>query len=111
MKDEVVGAGHARDWAMKRAETFFRALEETPYHYDFFQSLRRIECLFPEKPRLGKALRPVDEPIRLAQEPSLTFAPSTLASFQLSEAGKPARMEVRFFGLLGANGPLPIHLT
>jgi len=90
---------------------FFRALEQTPYHYDFYQTVRRIECLFPNKPRVGEALRPADEPVRFAQEPSLSFAPSTLASFQLPQDGKPARMEVRFFGLLGVNGPLPIHLT
>jgi type VI secretion system protein ImpH len=90
---------------------FFRKLESEPYRHDFFQALRRIECLFPEKPRLGKALRPIDEPLRLAQEPSVAFAPSTLAAFQLPQDGRPARMEVRFFGLLGVNGPLPIHLT
>lgn len=92
-------------------QTFYRALEDAPYHYDFFQTLRRLECLYPNKPRIGKALRPIDEPVRFAQEPSLSFAPSTLASFQMPQDGKPARMEVRFFGLLGVNGPLPTHLT
>lgn len=91
--------------------SYFRAVEGRPYAYDFFQVLRRIECLFPDQPRLGRALRPADEPVRLAQEPSLTFAPASVASFQLPEQGQPARMEVRFFGLLGANGPLPLHLT
>ena len=51
--------------------SLYRALEATPYAYDFFQALRRIECLHPAKPRLGTALRPVDEPVRLGQEASL----------------------------------------
>ncbi|MES2355112.1 MAG: type VI secretion system baseplate subunit TssG [Pseudomonadota bacterium] len=96
---------------MYNISSYYQALELHPYRHDFFQTLRRIECLFPNKPRLGKALRPVDEPVRFAQEPSLAFAPSALASFQLPEGGRPARMEVRFFGLLGVNGPLPVHLT
>jgi type VI secretion system protein ImpH len=91
--------------------SLFRALEEKPYQYDFFQALRRIDCLFPQRPRTGTALRPADEPVRFAQEPSLSFAPSTLASFGTPPGSNVARLEVRFFGLLGANGPLPLHLT
>ena len=91
--------------------TFFRALEEKPYQYDFFQALRRIECLFQKMPRIGQALRPADEPVRLGQEPALSFAPSTITSFKVKEGATLPRMEVRFFGMLGPNGPLPLHLT
>lgn len=97
---------------LRRVDEFFRALAAEPYRYDFFQALRRIEALFPDKPRLGQALRPIDEPVRLAQEPSLSFAPATLSSFSPPDDElSVARMEVRFFGLLGPNGPLPLHLT
>ncbi len=91
--------------------SFFRAAEEKPYAYDFFQTLRRIECLHPGKPRWGEALRPADEPVRLGQEPSLAFAPATLTALRQREGGRPPRLEVAFFGLLGPNGPLPLHLT
>jgi type VI secretion system protein ImpH len=91
---------------------FFAALQKEPYRYDFYQVMRRIEALFPGKPRIGLALRPIDEPVRFAQEPSLSFAPATLSTFQLpGTATRYARMEVRFFGMLGPNGPLPLHLT
>lgn len=90
---------------------YFHLLAEKPYNFDFFQVLRCIEALFPEKPRLGQALRPADEPLRLGQEVSLTFAPASLSAFELPTADHPARMRVRFFGLLGPNGPLPLHLT
>lgn len=93
------------------AAPYFSALAEKPYDFDFFQTLRHIECLFPGNPRLGQALRPADEPLRLGQEPSLTFAPATLSAFKLPQETKPARMEVRFLGMLGPNGPLPLHLT
>ena len=96
---------------MKDVADFFRQLEDQPYRYDFFQALRRIECLFPGKPRLGAASKPADEPIRLGQEPALSFAPAAVSAFELQKEGRPPRMEVRFFGLLGPNGPLPLHLT
>jgi type VI secretion system protein ImpH len=89
---------------------FFAALAERPYEFDFYQTLRRIECLYRDKPRWGEALRPVDEPVRLGQAPELTFAPAPLASFEAGEGGPP-RLNVRLFGLLGPNGPLPLHIT
>ena len=91
--------------------TFFRLLEEKPYEYDFFQALRHIESVFPDKPRLGKALRPIDEPLRLGQEASLSFAPATVSAFRPMTAERPAEMHVRFFGMHGPNGALPLHLT
>lgn len=88
----------------------FAALERAPWSFDFFQALRRIEGVSADRPRLGKALRPSDEPVRLSQEASMAFAPSTLSVFE-EQAGLPPRLEQRFFGLLGPNGPLPLHLT
>lgn len=93
------------------AQAYFRQLEERPFEHDFFQAMRRIECLHPEKPRFGKALRPIDEPLRLGQEASLAFAPTALSALSPGRDGRPPRLEQRFFGMLGANGPLPLHLT
>jgi type VI secretion system protein ImpH len=88
-----------------------QAIEERPYEFDFFAVLRLIENLHADKPRLGEAARPVDEPIRLTQDPSLAFAPSTLASFRAGSGGEPHRLSEYFFGLFGPHGPLPLHLT
>ena len=98
--------GHATD-----PLTFLAELAREPYRYDFYQTLRRMECLYAEKPRWGSALRPVDEPVRLGQDPDLAFAPAPLASLEFGKDGAPPRLQVRLFGLLGPNGPLPIHLT
>lgn len=93
------------------AVAFFSALAEAPYKFDFYQTLRRLECLYDPKPRWGHARRPVDEPVRLGQDPELSFAPAPLASFERGVEGRPPRLHVRLFGLLGPNGPLPIHIT
>jgi len=92
------------------ALAFFAALAEAPYRFDFYQTLRRLECLYDGKPRWGEALRPVDEPVRLGQDPDLSFAPAPLASFEAKD-GKTPRLQVRLFGLFGPNGPLPYHVT
>lgn len=90
---------------------FFQRVAQAPFRYDFYQTLRRTECFYAHKPRLGQGMRPADEPIRLGQEPSMAFAPATLSVFSPPAAERPGRLEVRFFGLLGPNGPLPLHLT
>lgn len=87
------------------------ALAEEPWSQDFFQALRRIDAHQPDKPRLGTALRPADEPLRLGQAPELSFAPAALHAVLPPEGRRLPRVEVRFFGLFGPNGPLPLHLT
>lgn len=87
------------------------ALQAQPYKFGFYQTLRRFECCYPNKPKIGESLRPVDDAIRLAQEPSLAFAPSTLASFTTGAEDQASRLVVNFFGMFGPNGPLPLHLT
>jgi type VI secretion system protein ImpH len=93
------------------AVRFLAALAAEPYNYDFYQTLRQFECLYADKPRWGEAPRPIDEPVRLGQDPDLSFAPAPLAALQMgSRDGRP-RLLVRLFGLFGPNGPLPLHLT
>ncbi|MCB9917404.1 MAG: type VI secretion system baseplate subunit TssG [Planctomycetes bacterium] len=72
--------------------------------------MRRIECANLDKPRIGEGLRASEEPVHLGQEPSLDFAPSSLARFEIRSSGPP-RLIVRFLGLFGPHGALPLHLT
>jgi len=92
-------------------QTLLREMSAAPHRYDFFQALRMVEALHPDKPRLGQARRPVDEPLRMGQAADLSFAPSSIARVQQADRTGRPRMEVRFFGLFGPNGPLPMHMT
>jgi type VI secretion system protein ImpH len=96
---------------MSHALTTLSRLEEAAYRFDFFQAVRLLECAYPERPRVGESLRARDDFVRFAQEPELIFHPTTLGKFELGEAGTAPRLVVNFIGLLGANGPLPTHLT
>ena len=82
-----------------------------PHRHDFFRALRWIEARHAHLPRLGTARRPQDEPVRFAQTDDLDFAPASIARLKLEDRSGRPRMEVRFFGLFGPNGPLPLHLT
>ena len=84
---------------------------ENPVGLSFFQAVRRLECHFSDKPRVGYATRSSDEPVQFCQESSLRFPPATLQRYeQATETSKP-RLIVNFLGLLGPQGPMPLHLT
>ncbi len=79
--------------------------------FDFFEAVRRLECAHPDNPRIGRSVRPIDDPVRLAQDPSLAFPGATLSSIESRNDGRPPRLAAHFFGLFGPNGPLPLHIT
>jgi type VI secretion system protein ImpH len=107
-----VGAPEAA--ARRAAERAFEAwlvqLEKAPHRFDFYQVLRRLDAHHLDRPRLGEAPRPQDEPLRVSQPPEMDFAPAPLHALRRKAGGVP-RLQQRMFGLLGPNGPLPLHLT
>jgi type VI secretion system protein ImpH len=92
-------------------EGFWTALSDAPYAFDWFFAMRWIEARHPDTPVMGRTARPGNEPIRIGQEPSLSFAPSTLAAVSPANAHRPIKISQYAFGLFGPNGPLPTHLT
>ncbi|MEM6468449.1 MAG: type VI secretion system baseplate subunit TssG [Planctomycetota bacterium] len=85
-------------------------LKSEPFRFDFYHALRMLECVYSDRPRIGKSLRLSEEAIRLTQIPSLKFAPTTVAEFSAMEDGI-QQLGIYFFGLCGPNGALPLHLT
>ncbi|MES2740888.1 MAG: type VI secretion system baseplate subunit TssG [Pseudomonadota bacterium] len=86
-------------------------LEAKAARMDFFQVLRLIENAHPDQPRIGGSTRPREDAVRLGQDPALISHPGALGQYRATGAQGRARLAVNFFGLLGANGPLPTHLT
>ena len=58
-------------------------------------TLRLIESHHPDKPRLGTARRPADEPIRLGQAADMSFAPGALHAVAPATGLSKPRIEVR----------------
>jgi type VI secretion system protein ImpH len=79
--------------------------------FSFLQALRLIESAYPERPRLGRSLRPADDPIRLGQDPQFAFVAAELGSYQPAAGARPGRLAVNVTGLFGPNGPMPLYFT
>jgi type VI secretion system protein ImpH len=91
--------------------SWLERLANNPRSFHFHVALRRIDSSSTSAPRLGEALRPSEEPVRIGQAPSLTFEPTAVTAFRPAEGQSPAHLGVSFLGMWGPNGPLPIHLT
>lgn len=84
-----------------------------PWRHGFMSLMRLLAAAQPELPPVGKAQRPQQENFRLAQQASLGFAVREVAVVEPTSADAQGRTRISLFGLgmLGPNGPLPLHMT
>ncbi|MHC9236923.1 type VI secretion system baseplate subunit TssG [Pseudooceanicola sp. 502str34] len=75
---------------------------------DFFELLRQLET---EERRFGRSGTAAREPARLGQSARMSFATSDLAAYQPARGDAPARVTVNLLGLIGPEGPMPLHMT
>ncbi|MBZ9766982.1 type VI secretion system baseplate subunit TssG [Mesorhizobium sp. CA6] len=76
--------------------------------FDFFELLRRLEQRRGLFGHSGTADR---EPARLGQHVRLSFSARDVVKFQDARDKAPARVTIANLGLLGPEGPMPLHLT
>jgi len=82
-----------------------RRLVEGPRRFDFFQAVRLLERLLPNRAEVGRASDPEDELVRFHSDVSLSFPRGDISSVELpppaSDGDKqpPAQMVVNFMGV------------
>lgn len=88
------------------------ALFDRGFEFEFFQAVRLLARLFPERQRVGEAAKPSEEVVRFGGRHSLAFPPSAVHDIERpSGSPGPVRMTVAFMGLTGTQGVLPLHYT
>jgi len=109
-------------------QAWLRGVQKAPWKFGFTQLMRRFGAKYAQRPPIGLASRPQQEPFRLGQTAALSFAPREIAELALPGTdllalsgvpapvrggNNPALPTVRLYGLgmLGPNGPLPLHYT
>ena len=93
------------------SDNLIEALCKDPQKFDFFQALRILQNCYQDAPRIGEAKRVKNDPFRFSQNISLNFTTSTIDAVEMDTEKDQLRMAVNFLGLLGPNGPFPLHLT
>lgn len=98
-----------KEWT--ETDALIKQLADQPGGHDFFHALRKLQRAWDEHPKIGYASAPAEEPLRLAQEPSLGHKASLIDSFLPPSDGRPARMTLNYHGVFGPNGAIPINYT
>lgn len=83
-------------------------LFERPYEFDFFQAVRLLTLMYPDRRVLSALGEGTSDAVRFHALPSLNFPPSAI--HDMTE-GNPLHMTVAFMGLTGPQGALPEHYT
>lgn len=82
------------------------------YVFDFFQAVRVLERLQPERSPVGRTHAPAAETVRFLARASLVFPPSAIYELTSPTPDFPLpAMTVAFMGLTGPSGVLPRHYT
>lgn len=89
-----------------------RGLYEEGHRFDFYQAVRLLELLAPEKAKVGEQPDPAEEAVRFRSKVRQDYPSTDVEEIRPARhAGEPAEMVVNVMGLAGALGPLPAVYT
>jgi type VI secretion system protein ImpH len=95
-----------------------QALFDRAYSFNFFQAVRLLERILPERQPVGRSVDPAREIVRFRSQASLAFPPSQIHQIRQSSAqngeGEDYRspeMVIAFMGMTGPLGVLPQQYT
>jgi type VI secretion system protein ImpH len=97
------------------------SLFERGYEFEFFQAVRLLARLYPDRRPVGSTAKPADEIVRFGASTvdsetgkpiCMEFPPSAVHEIEpVPGAPDPVRMTVAFMGLTGTQGVLPFYYT
>jgi type VI secretion system protein ImpH len=91
-----------------------RSLMARAFRFEFFQAVRLLERLHPTRKRIGRHEHPRDEIVRFRSRISMAFPASEIHEMVEADTARPDdrdTMWVNFMGLVGVQGPMPVHVT
>ncbi|HEY8560323.1 MAG TPA: type VI secretion system baseplate subunit TssG [Pyrinomonadaceae bacterium] len=90
-------------------------LLDEPYRFEFFQAVRLLEKIFPERRPVGRDALPHEEVARFRSRMGLGFPASQIHEIKdgFDEFAEREKLEmfINFMGMVGVSGVMPIHYT
>lgn len=100
---------------MSKKKPLNHELLDEPYKFDFFQAVRLLERIYPDRTAVGRSVTPQDEVVRFRTKVSLNFPVSELHEIRditgEEDTKQKLEMFVNFMGMVGIVGALPMHYT
>ena len=92
-----------------------QVLLDEPYRFEFFQAVRLLEKVFPERRPVGREALPHEEIVRFRSRMGLSFPASQIQELKdgFDEYTEREKLEmfVNFMGMVGVSGVMPVHYT
>ena len=85
-------------------------LRAEPASFEFFQAVRLLERLSPDRAPVGGFGDPAAEAVRFRANVEFGFPPSEISTL-VDDGEGPPEMTVNFMGLTGPQGALPLHYS
>jgi type VI secretion system protein ImpH len=90
-------------------------LADEPFRFEFFQAVRLLEKIYPERRAVGGDALPHEEIVRFRSRMGLDFPASQIhelkESFDESAEKEKLEMFINFMGMVGVSGVMPAHYT
>jgi type VI secretion system protein ImpH len=90
-------------------------LFDEPYRFEFFQAVRLLEKVFPERAPVGREAETTLEVVRFRSRVMLDFPASQIYDLESSHDDftdeEKLEMFVNFMGMVGVSGVMPVHYT
>ena len=86
-------------------------LHKTPQEFQFFQAVRLLERLYPNRAPVGRFVSPSKEVVRFSAHASFPFPASQIQNIDWADTGSAPCIMINFMGLTGPSGVLPLYYT
>lgn len=100
---------------MVKIKPLKQKLFEEPYSFEFFQAVRVLEKIYPERKAVGQEAMPFEEIVRFRSNVSFDFPASEILKLEESvdelTEEKKLEMFINFMGMVGMNGVMPLPYT
>ena len=96
------------------AKPLNQKLVDEPYSFEFFQAVRLLERIYPDRKAVGGDALPNQEVVRFRSRIAFDFPPSEIHEIRTTIASNEdeyLEMIVNFMGMVGVSGVLPAHYT
>jgi type VI secretion system protein ImpH len=87
-----------------------KVIETVPWEFQFFQAVRLLERLQPDRQPIGRFVPPSQEAVRFGATPRMAFPASQIHGLTWPASGPPL-MHVNFMGMTGPSGMMPLYYT
>lgn len=100
---------------MPKNRNLDQELLEEPYRFEFFQAVRLLEKIYPQRRPVGRETLPQNEVVRFRTRMSLDFPASEIHDItgvvEEATGQEKTEMFINFMGMGGPTGVLPTHYT